>query len=67
MINSITLEEMSQISGGRSKFWDGVCAVTGIAEGAIWLGVLFLTPVGAALVGAGTLTCAIREVVLQNG
>ena len=68
MINSMSLEQMSQITGGsRSKFWDGVCATTTLAEGAIWLGVLFLSPVGAILVGAGAITCGIREVVLQNG
>ena len=58
----LSLEELSQISGGRSNFWDGFCAGVGIVSlAAPWL---YLTGVGTVLLGIADVGCIIREVTL---
>jgi len=58
----MSFEEMSQITGGRSKFWDGFCAGVGIVTmAAPWL---YLTGVGTVLLGVSDAGCLIREIVI---
>jgi len=66
MKNSISPEGMSQITGGRSKFWDGFCATVALADVGWAVGLIALTTVGGALVIGASAGCAIREIVLQN-
>jgi hypothetical protein len=58
----LSSEELSQISGGRSSFWDGFCAGVGIVTmAAPWL---YLTGVGTVLLGVADAGCLIREIAL---
>lgn len=62
MINLLSIEEMSQTSGGRSKFWDGFCAGVGLVTmAAPWL---YLTGVGTVVLGVSGAGCLVREIVL---
>jgi len=62
MNSYLSLEEMSQTLGGRSKFWDGFCAGVGVATmAAPWL---YLTGVGTVILGVSGAGCLVREIVL---
>jgi hypothetical protein len=64
MKKPMSFEEMSQVGGGRSKFWDGFCTgVIGVTLAAPWLA---LTVVGGILLGSAEVGCFIRELVLQD-
>jgi hypothetical protein len=59
MNNSMSLEEMSQITGG-SKFWDGFCAgVLAVDIVSPWLA---LTGVGTVLLGASNVGCLVYAI-----
>ena len=62
----ISIEEMSQISGGKSKFWDGFCAGIAFIDAGWAFGIIAMTPIGAGVIIGSTIGCAVREVALQN-
>lgn len=66
MKNILSFEKMSQITGGRSKFWDGFCVGVALADVGWAVGILALTTVGGVIVIGATAGCAIREIALQN-
>ena len=62
MKNSISFEEMSQITGG-SKFWDGFCAGVLVVDlVSPWL---LLTGVGTLLLGGASVGCAVYYIASQ--
>jgi len=61
----ISFEKMAQISGG-SKFWDGFCATIGLADGAVFLGLIVLNPISGAILGTASVGCAIYVIASQN-
>jgi hypothetical protein len=66
MMNAkMSLEELSQISGG-GKFWDGFCATIGLADGAVFIGLIVLNPVSGAILCTASLGCAIYLIANQN-
>lgn len=66
MKKSISLEEMSQTTGGRNKFWDGFCAGVALVDTGWAVGIIALTAIGGAVIIGSTLGCAIREIALQS-
>ena len=59
------MDKMSETTGG-SKFWDGFCAVVGLADGALIIGLITLTPVSGAILGTASIGCAIYAIASQN-
>ena len=66
MSKLLSLEDMSQIAGGRSKFWDGFCAGVLLIDTGWALGIIAMTGVGGAVVIGASAGCLIREIALQN-
>jgi hypothetical protein len=62
----LSFKEMSEYTGGRSKFWDGFCVGVGIIDTGWALGIIALVPVGGVLVIGASAGCIIREIALQN-
>lgn len=54
MKNVLSIEEMSQITGGR-KFWDGFCVAIGAAN--FVAPFIAITGIGAVILGAADLGC----------
>lgn len=67
MKRKLSLNEMTSISAGRSKFWDGFCAGVALVDASWAFGLIAMTPVGGLVVIGSTAGCAIREIALQNG
>ena len=53
MKNVLSIEEMSQISGG--KFWDGFCVAVGVVS--IAAPFIAITGIGAVLIGVADIGC----------
>lgn len=65
MNSKVSLESMAQVSGG-SKFWDGFCATIGLADGAVFLGLIVLNPISGAVLGTASIGCAVYMLAKQN-
>jgi hypothetical protein len=66
MNTQLSMEQMSLINAGRSKFWDGFCAGVGIIDVGWAAGLIAMTPIGGAFIIGSTLGCVIRETILQS-
>jgi len=65
MNSELTFDKMAKTSGG-SKFWDGFCATIGLADGAVFIGLIALNPISGAILGTASIGCAVYLIASQN-